>query len=183
NLTATAGNAQVMLQWRNSAGATSYNVYRAAVGGGPYVAQARLISNPWADRGVTNGKTYYYVVTANGPGGESGPSNEASATPSSSIAPPPAPTNLVATAGNAQVTLTWTGSAGASSYNVYRSTVSGGPYVAQARLITSPWADTSVTNGTAYYYVVTATGLGGESGFSNQASATPSPAAGTPPPA
>src|SRR5439155_917629 len=144
--------------------------------GGPYIAQARLISNPWADRGVTNGTTYYYVVTANGAGGESAYSNEASATPSSSATPPPAPTNLAATAGNAQVTLTWTASAGATSYNVYRGTVNGGPYRAIARLIDhSPWVDPTVTNGTTYYYVVTATSVGGESGFSNQASATPSP--------
>ena len=51
------------------------------------------------------------------------------------------PTNLVATAGNAQVTLTWKSSAGATTYNVYRATAASGPYVAQARLITSPWAD------------------------------------------
>src|SRR5207237_6078168 len=51
-----------------------------------------------------------------------------------SIAPPP-PTNLVATAGNAQVTLTWSRSPGATSYNLHRSTTDGGPYTAIARRI------------------------------------------------
>ena len=41
---------------------------------------------------------------------------------------PSAPTGLAATAGNTQVSLTWNASAGASSYNVYSSTTSGGPY-------------------------------------------------------
>ncbi len=40
---------------------------------------------------------------------------------------PVAPAGLTATAGNAQVTLGWTASSGASSYNVGRATVSGGP--------------------------------------------------------
>ncbi|MCA1607668.1 MAG: hypothetical protein LC775_19875, partial [Acidobacteria bacterium] len=46
----------------------------------------------------------------------------------SSGAPPAAPTGLTATAGNAQVALSWTASSGATSYNVKRSTTSGGPY-------------------------------------------------------
>src|ERR1043165_9239487 len=36
SLTATAGNAQVTLNWGSAAGANSYNVYRAATTGGPY---------------------------------------------------------------------------------------------------------------------------------------------------
>ena len=40
---------------------------------------------------------------------------------------PAAPTGLAATAGNAQVGLSWNASSGATSYNVKRATVSGGP--------------------------------------------------------
>jgi hypothetical protein len=43
------------------------------------------------------------------------------------------PTNLNATAGNTQVTLSWTASAGASGYNVKRSDTSGGPYNTPSR--------------------------------------------------
>ena len=88
--------------------------------------------------------------------------------------PPAAPTGLTATAGNAQVSLSWTASSGATSYNVYRSTTSGGGYAQIATGVTSTsYTDTSVVNGTTYYYVVTAVNGNGESGFSNQASATP----------
>ena len=87
---------------------------------------------------------------------------------------PAAPTALTATAGNAQVTVTWTMSAGANAYNVYRSHSSGGYYASVATAIAgATYTDVAVVNGTTYYYVVTATNLSGESGNSNEASATP----------
>jgi Subtilase family/Fibronectin type III domain len=87
---------------------------------------------------------------------------------------PAAPTNLAATAGNAQVSLTWTASAGATSYTVRRSTTSGSGYVTVAsNLTTTSYLNTGLTNGTQYYFVVTATNTAGTSGNSNQASATP----------
>src|SRR5205085_887202 len=124
SLTATAGNAQVTHAWSASAGASSYNVKRATVSGGPYTTIASSISaTSYTDAGLTSGVTYYYVVSAVNAGGESANSAQASATPLA-----PAPTNLVASAGNAKVSLSWKASAGAASYNVKRATVSGGPY-------------------------------------------------------
>src|SRR5206468_2353203 len=132
----------------------------------------------YTDSALTNGKPYFYVVTASNLGGESGPSNEASATP---VPPPPAaPTGLAATPGNAQVDLNWNGSATATGYAVRRATVAGGPYTRVASGLSAPgYTDTGLTNGTKYFYVATASNLGGESSPSNEASATPLP----PPPA
>jgi len=95
------------------------------------------------------------------------------ATQATSSTPPTAPTNLVATAGNAQVGLTWSASGGATSYNVKRATVSGGPYTTVGSTSSTSFTNTGLTNGTTYFYVVTATNSFGESGNSNQASATP----------
>ena len=177
NLMATAGNAQVFLSWSGSTGATSYTVKRSTTAGGQYAnVMSGLTGTTFSDTGLTNGTTYYYVVTATGTGGESGNSNEASATP----APPPpaAPTNLIATAGDAQVGLTWTASTGATSYNIKRSTTAGGQYTTvKTGQTTTSYTDTGLANGTRYYYVVTAVNLGGESGNSNEASATPLPPA------
>jgi fibronectin type 3 domain-containing protein len=90
---------------------------------------------------------------------------------------PPAPTGLGATGGTAQVSLSWNASSGATSYNVYRSTTSGGPYAKIASGVSSTsYTDTGLSNGTTYYYVVTAVNGSGESGYSNQASATTIPA-------
>ena len=121
---------------------------------------------------MTNGTTYYYVVTALNAGGESGYSSQASATPQ--VPPTLPPTNLSASAGNGQVFLTWTASLGATNYNLYRSTTNGGTYVKVASgIVSTNTTDTGLTNGTTYYYVATAVGTNGESGYSGQASATP----------
>lgn len=87
--------------------------------------------------------------------------------------PPAAPSGLTATAGNAQVSLTWSGVTTASSYNVKRGTTSGGPYTTVTSAGLTNATDTGLTNGTKYYYVVTAVNGYGESGNSNEASATP----------
>jgi fibronectin type 3 domain-containing protein len=71
------------------------------------------------------------------------------------------------------VLLNWavSSSSGVVGYNVYRSSVSGGPY---AKLVSSPVAGTSYTDNTVqageYYYVVTSVESNGtESTYSNQA--------------
>src|SRR5262245_8012090 len=90
----------------------------------------------------------------------------------------PPPLGLTATGGNAQVSLSWPASLGASSYTVQRALVSGGPYVTVGCPTTTSYTDTGVTNGTTYYYVVAGayTGdpdAGGGSASSPEASATP----------
>ena len=137
-----------------------------------------MTSTSFTNTGLTNGTTYFFVVSAVNSAGESGNSNQASATPQPS--PPPAPTGLTATPGNAQVSLSWNASTGASSYNVKRSTTSGGPYTTIATGVTSTsFTNTGLTNGTTYFFVVSAVNSAGESGNSNQASATPTaPSAG-----
>jgi fibronectin type 3 domain-containing protein len=180
NLTATPGNAMVTLAWTASAGATGYSVKRATTSGGPYTVLAAPTSNGYTDSSVTNGTTYYYVVSALAAAGESANSAQVFATPNASGVPPAVPANLTATPGNAVVTLTWTASMGATGYNVKRATTSGGPYAQLAAPSSNGYTDSSVTNGTTYYYVVSAFNSTGESANSAQVSATPQ-APGVPP--
>jgi fibronectin type 3 domain-containing protein len=183
NLTATGGNQQVSLAWTASTGATSYNVKRAATNGGPYTTVASPAGTSYTDTNVTNGTAYYYVVTAVNATGQSGNSNQATATPAAAPTAPAAPLNLTATGGNQQVSLAWTASTGATSYNVKRAATNGGPYTTVGSPAGTSYTDTTVTNETTYYYVVTAVSASGESANSNQASATPSttPVAPAPP--
>jgi fibronectin type 3 domain-containing protein len=177
-LTATPASGQVSLSWTASAGANSYHVKRGTVSGGPYVTIACPTSTSFVDSSVTNGTTYYYVVSGaytgnpNG-GGESADSSEARATPQGSVSVPAPPTGLAATAGNAQVALAWNASSGATSYRVKRSTTSGGPYTVVASPTSTSYTNTGLTNGTTYYYAVSAVNSAGESANSSQVSATP----------
>jgi fibronectin type 3 domain-containing protein len=182
-LNATAGNASVGLAWNASAGATSYNVLRSTTDGGPYGNVATGVNSAsYTDNTVVNDTTYYYVVQAANSAGTSGNSDQASATPT--CAAPAAPTSLSAAGGDRRVTLSWTASAGATSYNVKRSTADGGPYTTVATGVpTTGYSDTdpALTNGTTYYYVVSAVNACTEGANSPQASATP--AVATIPPA
>lgn len=73
------------------------------------------------------------------------------------------------------VGLTWTASTSVVvGYNVYRGSVTGGPYqkVNTALQSASGFTDSGVSSGQTYFYVVTAVdGSGNESAFSNEASA------------
>jgi len=88
---------------------------------------------------------------------------------------PPTPTGLTATAGNAQVAMSWTNSSGATSYNIYRATAPGGEGTTPiATASSTSYTNTGLTNGTTYYYKVAAVDASGTSGQSAEASATPS---------
>jgi hypothetical protein len=172
-LQATAGNAQVSLTWNTDSGATSYNVKRTTVGGGPYTQVAAPSATSFTDTGLTNGAKYFYVVSAVNYSGESANSAEVSATPTAPVTAPATPAGLTATAGNAQASLAWNASIGATSYHVRRSTTSGGPYSQIAAPTSTSFTDTGLANGTAYFYVVSAVNSAGESPNSSQATATP----------
>jgi hypothetical protein len=92
--------------------------------------------------------------------------------------PPPAPSGLVAIAGNTQVLLSWGGS-GALGYNVKRSLTNGGPYATIASPTASAFTNSGLANGTTYYYVVSGVNRAGEGPNSMQVSATPSMLAST----
>jgi fibronectin type 3 domain-containing protein len=179
-LSAAAGNAQVSLTWSASTGATTYRIKRATTTGGPYTPVSNPTTAAFTDVGLTNGTTYFYVVSAVNSAGESANSSEVSAKPSTPAQAPAAPTGIVATGGNAQVSLTWVASTTATTYNVKRSTLIGGPYTKISSPTVTNFADTGLTNGTTYFYVVSAVNATGESANSAQASATPAPPAQTP---
>ena len=88
---------------------------------------------------------------------------------------PVAPANLTASASDSQVGLSWSASGGATSYNAYRGLTAGGegstPFA--TGIIGTSYTDTAVTNGTTYYYKVTAVNANGESSQSNEVSVTP----------
>jgi endoglucanase len=112
---------------------------------------------------------------SDGGGSSSGTPPPAASSPGTPAQPqvPSVPSGLQAVAGNAQVMLTWTASAGATGYQVSRSATSAGPWTQIGAPMTNAYTDTGLTNGTPYYYVVAAVDGAGASANSGQVMATP----------
>ena len=174
-VTATAGNGSVVLAWQAAPTAEAYRLYRATTLDGQFLAVAQgLTVTGYTDTAVSNGTPYFYKVTAVNAGGESGFSTVVSATPVAPLTIPVAPSLLTAVGGNAQVALSWQGSATAASYTVYRSrTATGSTTVVASQVAATTFVDGTVANGTRYFYRVRAVNAAGQSPYSNQVSATP----------
>ena len=179
NLAATPGTTSITLTFTASAGvgAADYEVFESTSPTAPsssYVSLGKTSGKTtFTQTGLSPGTTYYYYVVPQNAGGPGTPSATVHAT-----VPVPvslsAPTSLSGTHGNGIIRLSWVAPTGAVAYyNVKRSTTSGGPYttISAAKAVTGPtYDDTSVVNGTTYYYVVTAVATNGmESVPSNEA--------------
>jgi fibronectin type 3 domain-containing protein len=173
-LTASAGAAsgQVDLQWNPSPGADSYTIYYSNDGGSTFTAiSPNVTGTSYPHTGLNDGTEYTYYVVANNAGGTSESSDTISATPG--VEPPSAPTDLTATAGSGEVSLTWTVVDGAEDYTIYVST-SGSGYTAISPDVTgTSFTHTGLTNGTNYSYYVVANNAGGAGASSNVVSARP----------
>ena len=176
NLTATAGNSAVTLNWQSSAGATGYNVYRGSPDCTRLTKVASTTGTSYQVTGLTNGTQYCFVVKAYNTDGESSPSNQATATPMAPVPPQP-PTNLTAAAGLSLVTLRWDASAGAAGYKIYIGSPDCSTFISTTTTTGTSVQVTGLTNGRQYCFVVRAYNAAGESGNSNQATTTPSASA------
>lgn len=196
---AVPSDGKVVLTWNAVSNAKSYRVKRASNSGGPYTQITTLASPPYTDTDCANGKTCYYVVSAANDTSESADSSEVMAMPVASVpsvtptptpsptptpvpgtpaatpvvSAPAAPTSPVASASDGQVALSWAASAGAVGYRVKRASTSGGAYSQIAAPTGTTYTDTGRTNGTFYYYVITAVNNVGESPNSAEVSARP----------
>ena len=98
--------------------------------------------------------------------------------------PPSAPSGLSATSGDAELSLSWnsTGASDLDGYRLYRaeSSISSAegmkPVSGSAPISETSLTDSEVTNGTTYYYRVTAVDeSGNESSMSSEVKGTPFP--------
>ncbi len=179
-LSALGGDGQVQLVWaapQDDGGSPvfAYSVYRGAAAGGEAFL-TNVTTTGFMDTGVTNGETYFYQVSAWNDAGESPRAAEVSAVPAG---PPGAPLQVAATAGDGQVSLSWSAPASdggrpVTSYRVYRGTAPTGLSMLAIVPGTTTYTDPQVENGRTYYYMVTAQNAAGEGPGSAVVSATPS---------
>jgi fibronectin type 3 domain-containing protein/regulation of enolase protein 1 (concanavalin A-like superfamily) len=150
---AAVSSSQINLTWDTVTNVIGYNVKRSMTNGGFYtVVVTGVTATHYLDTGLAADTAYFYVVSGTSTGGEGGDSAQVSAT-----TPLAAPLGLTAAPVSAsQINLSWNAVAGATSYNVKRSRVSGGPYTTIATDVSmTSYADT-VAIGMKYYYVVSA---------------------------
>lgn len=176
---ASAGDGQAVVTWTSAADATSYNVYYGNATGVTAANGTKVTgaTSGQAITGLSNGTTYYFVVSAVSANGESVVSDEISATP---LPPLPAKVQgLMPTGGDGQVTFAWNTTAGATSYNLYWSTTNDGTLPTNATKVagvTSGMTLSGLTNGVTCYFAVTAENMAGEGPASSLKSATPAAA-------
>ncbi len=157
NLQASVTNGTtITLTWNTVDGAVKYNVYT-----GSNVVEAT--NNTYTIVGNANTRYCFTVTAIDGEGAESAKSEEVCA-----ATIPTAPGNLVATAGGKSVNLTWYSVGVAESYNIYNA---DGTFV--YNVTTPSYTVEGLAADTEYCYKVTAVNAAGESGYSNQACATP----------
>jgi rhamnogalacturonan endolyase len=158
----------ITLNWTAVPGAVGYVISRATSASGPFVYLQTVTETTYTDYGLNPAVIYYYRVAAMNANDVSG--NNTDLVNSQQTFP----ASLTATATNAQITLTWSAGTNTTSYTLKRGTSAGNETVTVATGYTgTTYTNTGLANGTTYYYVVTATGAGGTSGNSPEASATP----------
>ncbi len=184
DVVATAGNASASLTWAapSSDGGSPVTDYVIT----PYIgttAQTPItVGDVLTDdvTGLTNGTAYTFTVAATnsvGTGTASAPSN--SVTPTSVVIAPGAPTDVVATAGNASASLTWAAPASDGGASITNYVIT--PYIGTTAQTPITVGDvltddvTGLTNGTAYTFTVAATNSAG-TGTASAASNAVTPA-------
>jgi len=157
NIKATAGDGQVTLTWSAVSGATKYAVSIYKGTGTNYTILSKTITGTsYTATGLTNGTTYQFLVQAyvGGKWSTFTTADHVSATPVGSNVKP---TNIKATAGNGQVTLTWDKVTGATKYAVSIYLGTGTRYNTLTTSITgTSYTATGLTNGTTYQFLVQA---------------------------
>jgi fibronectin type 3 domain-containing protein len=180
---ASASSSSIKVTWNKVTGASGYQVFRSTSESGTYTSLGYVTTLSKESTGLTAGQTYYYKVRAysevNGKKNYSDYSSIVSAFPK-----PAKPTNLKAVSASAtSIKLTWSKAAGATGYQIWRSTSSNGTYTSLGYVPVTDKVSSGLTTGTTYYYKVRAyvekngTKYYGE--YSSVVSATPKPSTPT----
>ena len=167
----------VLLTWSHlSVNETDLRIERSLSATGGFVEIATLTpgTSNYVDAGLAPLTTFFYRIRVKNALGFSPYSGVVQITTRAVDRP----TGLATAVSSGRVDLTWTLNPDAAGYLVKRGTVSGGPYTQLGTPTAASFSDTTVANGTEYFYIVTATASGAESDPSDEVAARPIPPAG-----
>jgi titin len=179
-LTATAvSKTRINLAWADSSNdETGFRIERKTGAAGTYAQVGSVNANvkTFADTSLIGGTQYFYRVRAFNTGGNSGYSNEANAKTFPNA--PAAPNALAATvAGGDKVTIAWQDNSNdEDGFKVESKLGADGTYaqIATVGPNVTNYESEGLTEGVTYFYRVRAFNIGGNSAYSNEASAIPS---------
>ena len=166
------GDSEIEITWSAVPGATSYKLYWSENSDGPYtqIGGDIFALSYLDDRGLDPNTEYFYQLEACNSGGCSRRSAKVSATTRAS---PPEP--KASAQSESEIEITWSAVPGATSYNIYRATVSGGEYdrISGDNLSTLRYLDSGrLSPNTEYFYQMEACNSVGCSRRSAEVSAT-----------
>lgn len=166
------GESSIKVTWSSVSGASGYYVYRSSSANGYYEKIGDRYQTSYYDNSPLEGSNYYKIKAYNA-SMTSEYSEYALCTYSKEeeITKPNAPTGVSAEAYSSYIKITWNYVNGADSYKVYRSTSANGTYSSLQTTSSTSYTDYDASEGTTYYYKVTAINSAGESNKSSYASA------------
>jgi len=188
SVTATAGNAQAVVSWTAptvlaQTPITDYIVQFSTNSGSNWTTFSDAVSTATSATitGLTNEVAHVFRVAGiNGIGTGAYSTASAAVTPTAGT-PPNAPTALVATAGNAQLALSWTapsapGTSAITGYSVEYTPSGGSATTVNTGSTATSYTLTGLTNGTSYSVRVRAVSAAGNGDYSTSVTGTPSAA-------
>lgn len=169
----TLSDVSIKVTWDEVDYAEEYEIYRSLSEAGSYNLDDVSETNSFISAGLEYETVYYYKVKAKNEAGISDFSEFDSAkTLPEIVDPPQKPTNVTAKALSPYVIqASWPNVANASTYNIYRSNSSSGPFNKIAQPVDTVYNDSGLSENTTYYYEVSAENNGGESEHSDVVSA------------
>lgn len=150
----SSGYNSVNSTWGAVTGANGYELHRSTSKSGTYTLVTSTTATTYNNIGLTTGNTYYYKVRSYRLVGTTKIfGNFTTAVAAKPI--PNVPANFsVIRAGSTSIKLSWNAVAGASGYEIYRSTSSGGTYSLLKKTNLLYYTNTGLSTGSYYYYKI-----------------------------
>lgn len=144
----------VTLTWKALSGVTGYQIYRKDSANGTYKYVGSTTSTKYINKGLTAGKTYYYIVRGYKKSGTTTVTGINSDILTTTTTPGQVKGLKVDKNSTNYITLKWNKLNGATGYYIYRKDASNGSFKFIGGTTKTSYTNKSLTSGKNYYYVV-----------------------------